>query len=142
MNILFESSKGKVVEDVENSKITAYRKSTRDFDGIKDSYVYETTINYRTGLYTSESCTGYYSNYFDKYKNREKAIETAIREAKDTQILAKASDDKDLVLQSQTRITQLTTKYMQLCKISGLPNKLATRASVSGYKRTSVAKMK
>ena len=34
----------------------------------------------RTGLYTSESCTGYYSNYFDKYKNREKAIEAAIRE--------------------------------------------------------------
>lgn len=80
MNILFESSKGKVVEDVENSKITAYRKSTRDFDGITDSYVYETTINYRTGLYTSESCTGYYANYFDKYKDREKAIEAAIRE--------------------------------------------------------------
>ena len=80
MNILFESIKGKVVEDVENSKIIAYRKSIRDFDGITDSYVYETTINYRTGLYTSESCTGYYADYFDKYKNREKAIEAAIRE--------------------------------------------------------------
>ena len=72
----------------------------------------------------------------------QRRIESAIREAKDTQILAKASDDKDLVLQSQTKITQLTTKYKQLCNVSGLPNKLSTRASVSGYKRTSVAKMK
>lgn len=72
----------------------------------------------------------------------QRKIETAIREAKDTQILAKASDDKDLVLQSQTRITQLTTKYKQLCSVSGLPNKLSTRASVSGYRRISIAKMK
>lgn len=72
----------------------------------------------------------------------QRRIETAIREAKDTQILARASEDNELVLQSQTRITQLTTKYKQLCNISGLPNKLSTRASVSGYRRTSVAKMK
>ena len=71
----------------------------------------------------------------------QRKIETAIREAKDTQILAKASDDKDLVLQSQTRITQLTTKYKQLCSVSGLPNKLSTRASVSGYKRISKKKL-
>lgn len=71
----------------------------------------------------------------------QRRIETAIREAKDTQILAKASDDKDLVLQSQTRITQLTTKYKQLCSVSGLPNKLSTRASVSGYKRISKKKL-
>ena len=72
----------------------------------------------------------------------QRRIETAIREAKDAQILARASEDNELVLQSQTRITQLTTKYKQLCNISGLPNKLSTRASVSGYRRTSVAKMK
>lgn len=68
----------------------------------------------------------------------QRRIETAIREAKDTQILARASEDNELVLQSQTRITQLTTKYKQLCNISGLPNKLSTRASVSGYKRTKI----
>lgn len=72
----------------------------------------------------------------------QRKIESAIRQEKDTQILAKASDDKDLVLQSQTRITQSTTKYKQLCSVSGLPNKLSTRASVSGYRRISVAKMK
>lgn len=71
----------------------------------------------------------------------QRRIETAIREAKDTQILAKSSGDDDLVLQSQTRITQLTTKYKQLCNISGLPNKLSTRASVSGYKRIAKNKL-
>ena len=80
MNTLFESNKGKVMEDVENSTITIRRKGLRDFDGVTDSYTYTSTINYETGLYTSESCTGYYANYFDKYKNREKAIEAAIRE--------------------------------------------------------------
>ena len=71
----------------------------------------------------------------------QRKIESAIREAKDTQILARASGDDELVLQSQTKITQLTTKYKQLCNISGLPNKLSTRASVSGYKRTSKKKL-
>ena len=72
----------------------------------------------------------------------QRKIETAIREAKDTQILAKASDDKDLVLQSQTRITKLTTKYKQLCSVSGLPNKLSTRGRVYNYHRVSIKNLK
>ena len=72
----------------------------------------------------------------------QRRIESAIRQEKDTQILAKASDDKDLVLQSQTRITQLTTKYKQLCNISGLPNKLSTRGRVSNYHRVSIKNLK
>lgn len=71
----------------------------------------------------------------------QRRIETTIRQEKDTQILAKASEDNDLVLQSQTKITQLTTKYKQLCSVSGLPNKLSTRASVSGYRRISKKKL-
>lgn len=70
----------------------------------------------------------------------QRKIESAIRQTKDTQILALASEDNELVLQSQTRITQLTTKYKQLCNVSGLPNKLSTRASVSNYKRVKVNK--
>ena len=72
----------------------------------------------------------------------QRRIESAIRQEKDTQILAKASDDKDLVLQSQTRITQLTTKYKQLCNISGLPNKLSTRGRVYNYHRVSIKNLK
>ena len=71
----------------------------------------------------------------------QRRIETAIREAKDTQILARASGDNELVLQSQTKITQLTTKYKQLCSVSGLPNKLSTRASVPNYRRISKKKL-
>lgn len=71
----------------------------------------------------------------------QRRIETAIREAKDTQILARASEDNELVLQSQTKITQLTTKYKQLCNVSGLPNKLSTRASAPNYRRISKKKL-
>ena len=80
MNTLFESNKGKIMEDVENSTITIRRKGLRDFDGVTDSYTYTSTINYKTGLYTSESCTGYFAKYYDVYKDREKAIEVAICE--------------------------------------------------------------
>ena len=55
--------------------------------------------------------------------------------------MAKASGNKELVQESQTKITHLTRKYKQLSDISGLPTKME-RMRVSGYKRTSIAKMK
>ena len=69
-------------------------------------------------------------------------IALEIRKNKDMQIMAKSSGDDDLILSSQTKITQLTTKYRQVVKISGLPNKLATKGWVPGYKRTSVKNLK
>ena len=81
----------------------------------------------------------HYSNY--EGEQLQRLIEREIRKQKDIQILAKASGDKELTLQAQTKITQLTTKYKQLCNVSGLPNKLKTRATVVGYKRINVAKM-
>lgn len=69
-------------------------------------------------------------------------IALEIRKNKDTQIMAKSSEDNDLILSSQTKITQLTTKYRQVVKVSGLPNKLATKGWVPGYKRTSVKNLK
>lgn len=68
----------------------------------------------------------------------QRLIERNIRYAKEEQILAKASGDEDLILKSQTRISQLTTKYKQLVQASRLPNRLSTRASVSGYRRLNV----
>lgn len=81
--------------------------------------------------------------HFSMYQGTQlqRLIERRIREQKDVQILAKSSGDKELTLQAQTKITQLTTKYKQLCNVSGLPNQLKTRASVVGYKRINVAKM-
>ena len=67
-------------------------------------------------------------------------VELAIRKAKDTQILAKASGDDELVLQSQGRITKLTNKYKEILKASGLPSQLK-RASVSGYRRVAKSKL-
>ena len=81
----------------------------------------------------------HYSNY--EGEQLQRLIERRIREQKDVQILAKSSGDKELTLQAQTKITQLTTKYKQLCNVSGLPNQLKTRASVVGYRRINVAKM-
>lgn len=69
-------------------------------------------------------------------------IALEIRKNKDTQIMAKSSGDNDLILSSQTKITQLTTKYRQIVKASGLPNKLATKGWVPWYKRTSVKNLK
>lgn len=69
-------------------------------------------------------------------------IALEIRKNKDTQIIAKSSEDNDLILSSQAKITQLTTKYRQVVKASGLPNKLATKGWVPGYKRTSVKNLK
>ena len=67
----------------------------------------------------------------------QRRIETAIRKQKDTQILAKASGDTELVEQSQNKIRLLTSKYNDLCKTSGLlPKK--QRMQVAGYKRVKV----
>lgn len=81
----------------------------------------------------------HYSNY--EGEQLQRLIEREIIKQKDVQILAKSSGDKELTLQSQTKITQLTTKYKQLCNVSGLPNQLKTRASVVGYKRINIANM-
>ena len=81
----------------------------------------------------------HYSNY--EGEQLQRLIEREIRKQKDIQILAKSSGDKELTLQAQTKITQLTTKYKQLCNVSGLPNQLKTRASIVGYKRINVANM-
>ena len=82
----------------------------------------------------------HYTNY--ELTQIMRKLETKIREQKDLQIIARASDDKDLILQSQTKITQLTNKYKQVVKISGLPNQLSTRGRVSNYHRMSVKNLK
>jgi hypothetical protein len=80
----------------------------------------------------------HYTNYEGTQLQRK--LETAIRQQKDIQIIAKASGNKQLVQESQKRITELTHKYKELSDVSGLPTKL-DRLRVSDYKRTSVKKM-
>lgn len=77
----------------------------------------------------------HYTNYEGTQLQRQ--LETEIRKAKDTQIMAKASGNNELVEESQQRITQLTNKYRELSDVSGLPTKMQ-RLRVSGYRRTKV----
>lgn len=71
----------------------------------------------------------------------QRGLERKIREQKDIQILAKESDNKELIAKSQSNITLLTNKYKELHEISGLPTK-ADRLKVSGYKRVAKKKLK
>jgi hypothetical protein len=76
---------------------------------------------------------------YNKYEctQLQRKLELEIRKQKDTQIMAKASGNNELVDESQQRITQLTNKYRELSKVSGLATKMQ-RMRVSGYKRTKV----
>ena len=77
----------------------------------------------------------HYTNYEGTQLQRN--LERAIREQKDTQILAVSSDNKGLISKSQDNIRILTNKYKQLSEISNLPTK-AQRLRVSGYRRRKV----
>lgn len=67
----------------------------------------------------------------------QRRIELNIRKQKDTQILARASGDTELIEQSQNKIRLLTSKYNDLCKASGLlPKK--QRMQVLGYRKVKV----
>ena len=68
-------------------------------------------------------------------------IELNLRKNKDIQILGRASGNIEVIEQAQNKITQLTTKYHEILKASGLKSKLE-RAKVSGYHRVDIAKSK
>ena len=80
----------------------------------------------------------YEGKHYTLYEGEQlqRKIELAVRQQKDLQIIAKASNDKDTISKSQSNITQLTQKYKELSKISGLPTKM-NRLRVVGYKITS-----
>lgn len=67
----------------------------------------------------------------------QRRLETAIRQQKDRQIIAKASGDMDEVAKAQLKISQYTKKYKNFSDACGL-DVYMKRTSVSGYKRTSV----
>lgn len=77
----------------------------------------------------------------------QRKLELEVRKTKDQQIMAKASyykakpeeqnRFKELIDESQEKITQLTHKYNELSKISGLPTKVQ-RLRISNYRRTKV----
>lgn len=90
----------------------------------------------------SQSIIEYEGNKYTKYEATQiqRKLETAIRKEKDIQILAKASDNKELIKESQDRITKLTNKYKEISKISGLPTRM-DRLKVAKYRRISAKKL-
>lgn len=68
-------------------------------------------------------------------------VELELRKSKDIQILARSSNNVELVGEMQSRITQLTSKYRDILKASGLKSKLE-RARVSQYRRVAKNKLK
>lgn len=74
----------------------------------------------------------HYTNYEGTQLQRR--LETQIRKYKDRQISSNALGDEEDVYKCQEKITQLSSKYNQLCKISGLPKKV-DRLRVEGYKK-------
>lgn len=71
----------------------------------------------------------------------QRNLERQIRKQKDIQTLAKASNNIDLISQSQMNISFLTRKYYQLSQTSGLPTKLDRIKNVD-YKYVAKSKLK
>lgn len=63
----------------------------------------------------------------------QRRLETKIREQKDAQIIARAGNKKDLVIEAQQKITELTNKYKEISDKAGLKTKM-DRLKVSGYR--------
>ena len=74
----------------------------------------------------------HYTNYEGTQLQRQ--LETKIRQYKDRQIGAKSINDTDEVYHCQEKIRQLTDKYYDLHKVSGLPTKI-DRLRVDGYRK-------
>lgn len=152
-------------EDIRGNQVKVKDKWYDDFNAVNNSLARQvSTLNCRHRIfaivvgvskpeYTQEQLDedkqkniegfDFEGKYYSLYEGEQlqRSIERRVREQKDIQIIAKASGNKELVEESQRKITQLTKKYKELSDVSGLPTKME-RMRVSGYKRTSVAKMK
>ncbi len=77
-------------------------------------------------------------NHYTMYDGTQlqRRIETKIRQYKDKQVGAKSINDIEEVYRCQEKIGQLTSKYNDLSKVSGLPTKI-DRLRVEGYRKIS-----
>lgn len=152
------------LEDIKGTKVKVKGKWYDDYDTINNSlerkvstlncrhYPFEGILGVSKPSYTNEQIEAdkkknldgfeFEGKHYTLYEGSQlcRRVELEIRKAKDTQILARASGDTELVEQSQGRITKLTNKYREILKASGLPSQLQ-RASVSGYRRVAKSKL-
>lgn len=146
------------LEDIQGTKVKVKGKWYDDYDTINNSlerkvstlncrhYPFEGILGVSKPSYTKEQIEAdkkknldgfdFEGKHYTLYEGSQlcRRVELEIRKAKDTQILARASGDTELIEQSQNKIRLLTSKYNDLCKASGLlPKKV--RMQVSGYHR-------
>ena len=81
----------------------------------------------------------YQGKAYTKYEATQvqRKLETAIRQQKDRQIIARASNDKEEIGLAQKKISQLTNEYNKFSNVAGLDT-YKNRLTVSGYKRTKI----
>lgn len=81
----------------------------------------------------------YKGKEYTKYEATQvqRKFETAIRQQKDRQIIARASGDMEEVGKAQGKISQLTSEYNNFSKVAGLDT-YKNRLTVSGYRRKKV----
>ena len=85
----------------------------------------------------------YEGKTYTKYEATQvqRKLETAIRQQKDRQIIARASGDKEEIGLAQQKISQITSEYNKFSKVAGLDT-YKNRLTVSGYKRVAKSKLK
>lgn len=82
----------------------------------------------------------YEGKHYSMYQGTQlqRKIETEIRKQKDVQIMAKASNNEQLIQESQRNITYFNRKYKELNDASGLMPQIE-RLKVEGYKRVNTS---
>ena len=112
-------------------------------------FVFSVILGVQEPAYSKNRLTRYkrYSQEKVSYKGKEytkydatqvqRRLETAIRQQKDRQIIARASGNKKEIGIAQEKISQLTTEYNNFSKSVGLDT-YKNRLVVSGYHRVKV----
>lgn len=67
----------------------------------------------------------------------QRKIELELRKQKDIQVMARASDKREVAEKAQVKINALTKKYNEILKASKLPSQIQ-RAKISGYRKIKV----
>lgn len=68
----------------------------------------------------------------------QRQLETAVRAEKDRAVMAKAAGNDEIRQEAQKKINQLTSKYADFSKASGLPTKVE-RMQVKGFRSVKIA---
>ncbi len=139
---------GKIATDI---KGISYDGSTKRHIGELNCYhgIISIVLGVTKPLYTDEQLEEikkdnqkgfeYNGKHYTLYEGTQiqRRIELEVRKKKDTQILAISSGDEELAKASELKIRQLTNRYNEFCRISGLPPQ-KQRMAIPGYKRIAI----